>query len=64
MIDARNDIRFQDNPLVIGQPNIVFYAGIPLKVAKGYLGHYCVIDHKPKTLSRAQINSLKHCLSK
>jgi GAF domain-containing protein len=27
--DARNDIRFQDNPLVIGQPNIVFYAGIP-----------------------------------
>jgi GAF domain-containing protein len=38
--DARNDIRFQDNPLVIGQPNIVFYAGIPLKVAKGYLGHY------------------------
>jgi GAF domain-containing protein len=33
--DARNDIRFQDNPLVIGQPNIVFYAGIPLKGSEG-----------------------------
>jgi GAF domain-containing protein len=32
--DARNDIRFQDNPLV-GQPNIVFYAGIPLKGSEG-----------------------------
>jgi signal transduction histidine kinase len=58
--DARNDIRFQDNPLVIGQPNIVFYAGIPLKGSEGLpLGTICVIDHKPKTLSRAQINSLK-----
>lgn len=22
--DARNDVRFQDNPLVIGQPNIIY----------------------------------------
>ena len=58
--DARNDVRFQDNPLVIGQPNIVFYAGVPLKSRQGLpLGTICVIDHKPKILSPIQIKSLK-----
>jgi signal transduction histidine kinase len=58
--DARSDIRFQDNPLVIGQPNIVFYAGVSLRTNEGLpLGTICVIDHKPKILSPAQIESLK-----
>ncbi len=28
--DARLDARFKDNPLVTGDPNVIFYAGIPL----------------------------------
>jgi signal transduction histidine kinase len=58
--DARTDVRFQDNPLVIGKPNIVFYAGAPLISKDGFpLGTICVIDHKPRVLSAEQINSLK-----
>lgn len=58
--DAREDIRFFDNPLVIGDPHVIFYAGIPLNGEEGFpLGTLCVIDHQPKELSQNQINSLK-----
>ncbi len=58
--DARNDIRFHDNPIVAGQPNVIFYAGVPLTNEDGLpLGTICVIDHKPKILTPAQIGSLK-----
>lgn len=58
--DARNDQRFHDNPLVTGEPYVIFYAGVPLLSPKGLpLGTLCVIDHKPKLLSSSQINSLK-----
>ena len=58
--DARNDIRFHDNPAVIGKPNVVFYAGVPLINKAGTpLGTICVIDTKPKVLTEAQIQSLK-----
>lgn len=58
--DARNDIRFHDNPIVAGQPNVIFYAGVPLTNEDGLpLGTICVIDHKPKILTPAQIRSLK-----
>ncbi|WP_396634754.1 ATP-binding protein [Maribacter sp. R86514] len=57
--DAREDERFHDNPLVTGDPNIVFYAGIPLKNASGLpLGTLCVIDNKPRKLTDSQKESL------
>ena len=58
--DARQDERFHDNPLVTGDPNVVFYAGVPLTNSAGLpLGTLCVIDHKPNALSEAQLNALK-----
>ena len=58
--DSRTDERFHDNPLVIGEPRVIFYAGVPLATEEGLpLGTLCVIDHKPKLLSQGQLNSLK-----
>lgn len=58
--DSRKDVRFHDNPLVSGDPNVIFYAGVPLINENGLpLGSFCVIDHEPKQLTQNQIRSLK-----
>ena len=58
--DARTDTRFADNPLVTGDPNVRFYAGMPLITSDGYaLGSLCVIDRKPRQLSPDQQASLR-----
>ena len=58
--DARNDSRFSDNPFVTGEPNIVFYAGIPLVDSDGLaIGSLCVIDAQTKTLSLQQRSALR-----
>lgn len=57
--DARDDVRFEDNPLVTGEPNIRFYAGIPL-ILKGNLpiGTLCAIDTEPRELSQGDLEVL------
>lgn len=54
--DARLDPEFSDNPLVTGDPGIVFYAGAPLISPDGFaLGALAVIDRVPRTLTETQI---------
>jgi len=58
--NAREDQRFAENPLVTGDPNIAFYAGISLLTPEGMaLGSLCVIDTVPRKLNEQQIWSLK-----
>lgn len=58
--DSRKDDRFKDNPLVTGDPHIIFYAGMPLVNSKGHaFGSLCVIDDHPRQLSEQQLDSLR-----
>lgn len=58
--DASKDERFKDNPYVKEDPRIRFYAGMPLKNDTGYnIGALCVIDKKPRQLTKVQKKSLR-----
>jgi hypothetical protein len=58
--DTLDDSRFADNPLVIGEPYIRFYAGVSLLTSEGYaLGTLCVLDHVPRKLSSEQTEALQ-----
>lgn len=58
--DAQKDARFQDNPLVTGEPNLRFYAGALLETEDGLpLGTVCVLDYKPRELDERQKRALQ-----
>ena len=58
--DARLDSRFAENPLVVGEPHVRFYAGVPLTSADGHnVGTLCIADTKPRDLSSTDLEILK-----
>lgn len=61
--DTMTDGRFRNNPMVVNDPHIRFYAGAPLLTRDGDpLGTICVVDSRPRTLTdgqRAALNALR-----
>lgn len=59
--DATKDPRFAENPYVMADPHVRFYAGIPLVVSEGVaLGTLCVIDMKPRLVKPSELDVLKN----
>ena len=57
--DTLLDERFADNPLVVNEPSIRFYAGCPLTAPNGSkLGTLCIIDQEPRVFDVDDIQAL------
>jgi diguanylate cyclase (GGDEF)-like protein len=57
--NAIEDERFKDNPLVLNDPNIRFYAGCPIRAMDGQkLGTLCIIDQKPRNFDKDDLDAL------
>ncbi len=56
--DATKDERFADNPLVVDDPNIRFYAGCPLEAQSTKMGTLCIIDEKPRNFAQGDLEAL------
>jgi diguanylate cyclase (GGDEF)-like protein/PAS domain S-box-containing protein len=58
--DARLDSRFANNPLVVGDPFLVFYTGYPLVTSGGSaVGSLAVMDRVPRELTSQQRFALR-----
>ena len=53
--DLADEPRFRENPLVLGEPRLRFYAGALLETPEGLpLGTLCVLDYRPRELTEEQ----------
>lgn len=54
--DTFNDDRFSDNPLVLHNPSIRFYAGFPVRSETGFkIGTLCLIDTVPRNFTKEEL---------
>lgn len=53
--DATQDPLYAENPMVIGEPYIRFYAGHSLVITNGlHIGSLCIIDRKPRAFGNKE----------
>jgi len=58
--DATLDPRFANNPMVVGEPHLVSYAGAPMVAPDGtVIGTVCVMDYEPRVYTTAQLAVLR-----
>ena len=58
--DMLRDPRFADNPLVVGEPHVRFYAGAPLILDDGScVGTLCLIDMRARAIEGTSIKLLE-----
>jgi PAS domain S-box-containing protein len=58
--DARHDPRFVDNPLVVDEPYVRFYAGVPLHAPNGKrVGTLSVLDREPRSIGSDDLQTLR-----
>jgi len=59
--DALRDLRFQDNPFVLGEPHVRFYAGCPLAYGRDDLmvGTLCLVDTRPRLFGEDDRRALR-----
>ena len=57
--DASVDERFADNPAVLNDSYVRFYAGYPLKAPNGHkLGTLCIVDYQPRNFGKDELEAL------
>ncbi|KQW65232.1 PAS domain S-box protein [Methylibium sp. Root1272] len=59
VVDALQDERFADNPLVVGAPHIRAYAAMPVQVDGQRIGTVCAIDARPGRLTPDALATLR-----
>lgn len=58
--DAALDPRFAENPFVLGNPHVRFYAGYPISGPGGHkLGALCILDSKPRDFCSKDEDTLR-----
>ncbi|HEU0205624.1 MAG TPA: GAF domain-containing protein [Pseudolysinimonas sp.] len=58
--DAQLDERFRDNPFVVGEPYLRFYAGFPVHSPDGErIGALCVLDSAPRRVDEVDMSLLR-----